>query len=96
MSVCVCVHLIGFGLQVFEVFVGSRQTLVVSHVPLHHLIIRVFQQEGVGSRHRLGQVVRLGGNNKETLKAAALLYILVEKMIQLWYTMELLKGLDYS
>ncbi|TNN85732.1 hypothetical protein EYF80_003979 [Liparis tanakae] len=32
---------------VFEVLVGSRQTLVVRHVPLHHLIIRVFQQEVV-------------------------------------------------
>lgn len=55
-----CVYLIGFCLQVFEVFFSPRQTLVVGHVPLHHLIIWVFQQEGVGSRNRLGQVVRLG------------------------------------
>lgn len=58
--VCVCLYLIRFGLQVFEVFFGSRQTLVVGHVPLHHLVIGVFQQEGVGGRHRLGQVVGLG------------------------------------
>lgn len=60
---CICAYLVGFGLQVFQVLLGSRQTLVVGHVSLHHLIIRVFQEEGVGSRHRLGQVVRLEHKN---------------------------------
>lgn len=51
------VYLIGFALQVFKVFLGSRKTLVVGHVSLHHLIIWVLQEEGVGCRHCLGQVI---------------------------------------
>lgn len=54
------VHLVGLCLQVFEVIFGSRYTLVVGHIPLHHLIIGVFQQEGVGSRNCFGHIVRLG------------------------------------
>lgn len=37
------VHLVGLRLQVFEVFFGSRYALIVGHIPLHHLIIGVFQ-----------------------------------------------------
>lgn len=40
---CGSQYLVGFGLQVFEVFLGPGQALVVLHVPLHHLVVRVLE-----------------------------------------------------
>lgn len=57
--VCACVHLVRLCLQVFEVLLGSGQTPVVGHVLLHHVVVGMLQQEGVGSRDGLGQFVRL-------------------------------------
>ena len=41
-------------------FFCSRYALIVGHILLHHLIIWVFQQKGVGSRNCFGHIVRLG------------------------------------
>lgn len=46
---CVCVHLVRLCLQVLEVLLSPGQAPVVGHVLLHHVVVGMLQQEGVGS-----------------------------------------------
>ena len=53
------IHLIRLALQVFEMLLRTRQALVVCHVPLHHLVVRMLQQECMCRRHGLRKVITL-------------------------------------
>jgi len=83
-QVCVCVggggkpHHMRSGLQVLEVLLPDpRHHLVVVQVLLHLRMVGVGQEEGVGSRHSLVQLVDLSTHTHDRHQSQVISFIIL-------------------